>query len=66
MAGGGIIEEGTHDQLIAKKGHYHSIVNAQFTPINSIPLSQYENVSENQELFPIRRNSSATLEDEQV
>ena len=33
MQGGKIIEQGTHDELLAKGGFYHQLYNSQFQPV---------------------------------
>ena len=33
MNDGNIIEQGTHEELLEKKGFYHNLYNSQFAPV---------------------------------
>lgn len=44
ISDGKVVEQGTHVDLLAMKGHYHALVNAQ--QLNTIDEMEYENEEE--------------------
>ncbi|KAL7923892.1 P-loop containing nucleoside triphosphate hydrolase protein [Trichoderma austrokoningii] len=64
MSQGRIIEQGTHDELVEKKGAYHNLVSAQnIAAVQDVPYQEVDFVDENEDV-PLKRQSRAVDADD--
>ncbi|UKZ85891.1 uncharacterized protein TrAFT101_001735 [Trichoderma asperellum] len=64
MSEGRIIEQGSHDQLVEKKGAYHNLVSAQgFAAVQDLSPEELDLIDEHQEML-IKRRSRVVNADE--
>lgn len=67
MADGVIVEEGTHDELVAKKAKYYRMLKVKFASVCVSPFIQHEIICGTEEdLYAERKFSTSVLRGKKV